>query len=119
MSKQDLEGKNTLFGPNSNVKKDFECQNSIFGQSSNVKIGLRMSKCDIQLEFECQNMISNIRVRYSTEFESQIRFRMSNAIFGPSSKAQKGYRLSKCDIRPQFECQNMISNVEMRYSARI
>ena len=32
---------------------------------------------------------------------------MSNAIFGPSSKVQTGFRLSKCDIRPQFECQNI------------
>ena len=85
MSKQDLEGKkkNTLFGPNSNVKKDFECQNSIFGQSSNVKIGLRMSKCDIQPEFECQNMISNIRVRYSAPIRmSKYDFECQNAIFG-------------------------------------
>ena len=37
---------------------------------------------------------------------------MSNAIFGPGSKVQKGFRLSKCDIRPQFECQNRISNVK-------
>ena len=27
--------------------------------------------------------------------------------------------MSKCDIWPEFECQNRISNVKMRYSARI
>ena len=26
--------------------------------------------------------------------------------------------MSKCDIRPEFECQNRNSNVKMRYSAR-
>ena len=61
------------------------------------KIGFRRSKCKIR-----------------TEFESQIGFRISNAIFGPSSKVKIGIRLSKCDIRPQFESQNRISNVKMR-----
>ena len=27
--------------------------------------------------------------------------------------------MSKCDIQPEFECQNMISNIRMRYSAQI
>ena len=44
---------------------------------------------------------------------------MSNAIFGPSSNVKIGSRLSKCNIRPKFECQNRISSVKTRYSARI
>ena len=28
------------------------------------KIGVRMSKCDIRPEFECQNRISNVKIRY-------------------------------------------------------
>ena len=44
-----------------------------------------MSKCDIQPEFEFENMVLNV----------------------------------KCDIRSEFECQNMISNVKMRYSAPV
>ena len=42
----------------------FKCQNAIFGPNSNVKIGLRMSKCYMQPEFECQNRISNVKMRY-------------------------------------------------------
>ena len=59
MSKQDLECKNALSARFRMSKKDFECQNSIFGQSSNlynrflnVETGFRMSKSDIQPEFE-------------------------------------------------------------------
>ena len=44
---------------------------------------------------------------------------MSNAIFGPSSNVKIGFRLSKCNIRPQFECQKRISSVNTRYSASI
>ena len=47
------------------LKWNFEYQNSVFGPNWNVKIGLRMSKCDIQSEFECQNTISNVKRRYS------------------------------------------------------
>ena len=43
----------------------FEYQISIFGVSSNVKIGLRMLKCDIRSQFECQNWILNVKMRYS------------------------------------------------------
>ena len=31
---------------------------------SNDKIRIRMSKCDIRPEFECQNRISNVKMRY-------------------------------------------------------
>ena len=71
MSKWDFECQNSIFCPNSNVKIGFECQKSIFGPNSNVKIGFRMSKFDIRPEFECQNRILNVKIRYSA------RIRMS------------------------------------------
>ena len=55
-----------------------------------------MSKCDIQPEFECQNRISNVRMRYSA----------------PNSNVKIGLRMSKCVIRPEFESRNRISNVK-------
>ena len=45
-----------------NVKVGFRM--SKFGPCSNVKIVVRMSKCDIPPEFECQNRISNVKIRY-------------------------------------------------------
>ena len=66
-------------------KLDLECKNTLFGPNSNVKIGFRMSKYDI-------------------------RYKLNDKI---------GYRMSKCNIWPKFEGQNRISNVKMRYSARI
>ena len=42
---------------------EIECKNTIFGPNSNVKIGFRMSKFDIRLQFECQNRISNVKIR--------------------------------------------------------
>ena len=50
---------------------NFKCQNSVFGPNLNVKIGLQMSKCDIQSEFERQNRTLNVKMRYS------VRIRMS------------------------------------------
>ena len=50
---------------NRESKRNFECQNSVFGPNLNVKIGLRMSKCDIQSKFKCQSRISNVNMRYS------------------------------------------------------
>ena len=44
---------------------------------------------------------------------------MSKSIFGPSSNVKLGFRMSKCDIRSKFECQNRILNVNIRYLARI
>ena len=66
-----FECQNSIFGPNSKFKKDFGCQNAIFGPNSNVKLGFRMAKCNIRPEFECQNRISNGKIRYSA------RIRMS------------------------------------------
>ena len=46
-------------------------------------------------------------------------FQCQKTIFGQKSNVKIGFRMSKFDIRPQFECQNRTSNVKMRYSARI
>ena len=54
---------------NRESKRNFECQNSVFGSNWNVKMGLRMSKCDIQSKFESQNRISNVKVRYSARIQ--------------------------------------------------
>ena len=48
-----------------------------------------MSKCDIRPEFECQDRISNVKIRYSAPI-----------------------RMSNFDIWPEFKCQNRISNVK-------
>ena len=72
-----------------------------------------MAKCDIRPQSNDKIGVGTSKCKIRTEFKSQIGFRMST-IFGPSSKVQKGFRLSKCDIQPQFECQNRISNVKMR-----
>ena len=47
-------------GQNSTVSE--QCQNTINRPSSNVKIGFRMSKCDIQANFECQNRNLNVKI---------------------------------------------------------
>ena len=48
-----------------------------------------MSKCDIRPEFECQDRISNVKIRYSAPV-----------------------RMPNFDIWPEFKCQNRISNVK-------
>ena len=48
-----------------------------------------MSKCDIRPEFECQDRISNVKIRYSAPV-----------------------RMSNFDTWPEFKCQNRISNVK-------
>ena len=78
-----------------------------------------MSKCDIRPEFEYQDRISNVKIRYSApvrmpnfdiwlEFKCQNRYRpgieCQNLIFGPNSNVKIGFRMSKCDNRPKFEC---------------
>ena len=40
----------------------------IFGPISHVKIGFLMSKYDILPDFECQNRILNVKIRYSAPF---------------------------------------------------
>ena len=86
-----------------------------------------MIKYDICPNFECQN--SGFRMsKYDLECQITILalFRMSkkdveykNTIIGPSSNVKIGFRMSKYEIRPQFECQNRILNVKIRYSAQL
>ena len=49
-------------------KEDFKIRYFVFGPGTNVKIEFRMSKLDIRPRFECQNRISNVKVR-RFEFE--------------------------------------------------
>ena len=64
-----------------------------------------MSKFDIQPEFECQNRILIVKIRYSVQLRmSKQDFECQNSIFGPNSNVKIGFRMSKCDIRPEFAC---------------
>ena len=63
-------------------KQDLECQNAIFGPNSKVK-----------------NRISNVKMRYSPQFECQNRI----------SNDKIGYQTSKCDNRPKFESQSLVT----------
>ena len=68
-----------------------------------------MSKFDIRPEFECQNRILNVKIRYSVQVRMSIEdFECQKSIFGQNSNVKIRYsvqvRLSKCD----FECQNSI-----------
>ena len=75
-----------------------------------------MSHFDIQPEFEYQNRISNVKIRYSVPFRmSKKDFECRNVIFGPKSNAKIGFRMSKFDIWPEFECQNRISDVKIEF----
>ena len=67
-----------------------------------------MSKFDIRPEFECQNRISNVKMRYLA------RIRMSK-----NKDEKRKTKNEKFDIRSKFECQNKILNVKIRYLARI
>ena len=79
-----------------------------------------MSKYDIQPDFECQNRILNVKIRYSAQVRrSDKDFECQNTIIGPSSNVKIGFCMSKPDIWPQFECQNRILIVEIRYSAQV
>ena len=96
-----------------------------------------MSKCDIRPQIECQNRISNGKMLYSAKIhmtnrilkvvmqysvrirKSKWNFECQNLVFGPNLNVKIELRMSKCDIQPEFECQNRISNVKMRYSVRI
>ena len=78
-----------------------------------------MSKFDIRPEFECQNRILNIKIRYSPLIRmSKWDFGCKNSIFGPNSNVKIGIRMSKFDIQSKFEYQNKILNVKIRYLAR-
>ena len=58
-----------------------------------------MSKYDIRPQFECQDRILDVKIRFSAQFEYQ-------------------NRISNYDIRPDFECINRILNIKIRYSAQ-
>ena len=78
-----------------------------------------MSKFDIRPQFECQNRILNIKMRYSVEIRmSKLDFECQNSIFGPNSNIKIGFRMSKFDIRPKFECQNRISKLMSKFDTR-
>ena len=79
-----------------------------------------MSKYDIWPEFEFQNRISYVKIRYSAQVrKSKKDFECQYSIFGPNSNVKEGFLMSKFDIRSKFECQNRILNVKIRFSARI
>ena len=49
-----------------------------------------MSKFDIRPEFECQNRIFNVKIRYSAVVRmSKYDFECQNVIFGPNSNVKK------------------------------
>ena len=55
-----------------------------------------------------------------SKFDIRPEFECQNLIFGPANSNVKiGFRMPKFDIRSQFECQNGISNVKIRYSAQV
>ena len=62
-----------------------------------------MSKFDIRSQLECQNRILNVKMRYSVPVRMS-NFECQNAIFGPNLNVKTGFRMSKCDIRSEFEC---------------
>ena len=89
-----------------------------------------MRKFAIRPLLECQNRILIAKMRYWPSSNVKIGFRISkcdirpefecqNAICGLNSNVKIGFRMSKYDMRPEFECQNRISNVKMRYSAPV
>ena len=83
--KWNFECQHSVVGANLNVKIGLRSQSAIFSLNSNVKIGFLLSKCVIPPEFECQNRISNITLRYSAPVRiSKHDFECQNAIFGPN-----------------------------------
>ena len=63
----------------------------------------------LELDFECQNAI------FSLNSNVKIGFRMSKCNIRPDLNDKIGFRMSKCDIRSEFECQARISNVYLVY----
>ena len=77
-----------------------------------------MSKYDIGPQFECQNSILNVKIRYSaTVLMSKLDFECQNTILGPISNVKIGLQCQNT-IFGLFECQNRILNVKIRYSAQ-
>ena len=51
-----------------------------------------MSKFDIRPEFERQNRILNVKIRYSAQVRmSKLDFECQNSIFGPNSNVKIGF----------------------------
>ena len=78
-----------------------------------------MLKFDIRPEFECQNRILNVKIRYSGHSNVKIGFRMSKFDIRSQFEFQNRILNVKIDIRPEFECQNRILNVKIRYSVQV
>ena len=59
-----------------------------------------MSKFDsnVKIGFECKNSI------FGPSSKVKIGFECQNAIFDPNSNVKIGFRMSKIDIRSEFEC---------------
>ena len=53
-----------IFGPCSNLKIAIRVSKRDIGPELNDEIGIQVTKCDIRPEFECQNRISNVKMRY-------------------------------------------------------
>ena len=70
-----------------------------------------MSKYNISPQFECQNRNSNGKLR------NLASVRMSNTSLNVElqylASVRMGFRMLKCDIRPQDACQNRILNVKI------
>ena len=92
---------------------------SVFiGSLSFLQVHVRMTT--IIPYFECQKRISNVKIRYSVPIRIPKQYsECQSMIFGPSWNVKIGLRMSKFDIRSQFECQHKISNVKISHSARV
>ena len=77
-----------------------------------------MSKFDNRTKFECQNREFECQ-NTIFGFSSNVKNKISNVKndIDLSSNIKIGFRMSKYDIRHQFECQIRISNVKIQYSA--
>ena len=81
-----------------------------------------MSEFDILAQFECQNRMLIVLMRYSASVKmSKYDLKHQNAIFKPNLNVKIGFRMSKFDkkFRPQFEFQKMISKIRYLSSVRI
>ena len=59
-----------------------------------------MSKFDIRPEFESQNRILNVKIRYSAGIKCKNDFESQNSIFGPNSNIKIGFRMSNSIFGP-------------------
>ena len=103
------------------LKKDFEYKNTLLGLSYSVKIGFRLSKFDIRPSSYVKiGIVMNVKIQYSASVRmSKKHFECRNTIFDFISNVKIRFRMSKYDIRLQFEYQNRISNIKNRYLASV